>query len=87
MASSRFLAAASGQAPGPVEVRPLGGDAYAALRRQLDSVPGLPARAAATLPAFWRSGALIAVPTLTAVTGPVTGLEDAAGLYSAEFLG
>jgi tRNA(Ile)-lysidine synthase len=83
----RFLVAASGKAPGPVEVRPLGGDAYAALRRQLDSVPGLPANAAATLPAFWRSGRLIAVPTLTAVAGPITGLEGTAGLYSAEFLG
>jgi tRNA(Ile)-lysidine synthase len=83
----RFLVAASGQAPGPVEVRPLGGEGYAALRRQLDAVPGLPASAAATLPAFWRSGSLIAVPTLTAVTGPITGLEEAAGLYSAEFLG
>jgi hypothetical protein len=65
----------------------LGGDGYAALRRQLDPTSHLPASAAATLPAFWRSGALIAVPTLTAVAGPITGLEVAAGLYSAEFLG
>jgi hypothetical protein len=39
------------------------------------------------LPAFWRSGSLVAVPTLTAVAGPVTGLEAADRLYSAEFLG
>jgi tRNA(Ile)-lysidine synthase len=83
----RFLVAASDRAPGPIEVHPLGGEGYAALRRQLDLVPGLPASAAATLPAFWRSGSLIAVPTLTAVAGPIRGLEAAAGLYSAEFLG
>jgi tRNA(Ile)-lysidine synthase len=83
----RFLVVASDQAPGPIEVHPLGGEGYAALRRQLDLVPGLPASAAATLPAFWRSGSLIAVPTLTAVAGPIRGLEAAAGLYSAEFLG
>jgi tRNA(Ile)-lysidine synthase len=83
----RFLVAASVQGPGPIEVRPLGGDGYAALRRQLDPTSHLPASAAATLPAFWRSGALIAVPTLTAVAGPVTGLEAADRLYSAEFLG
>jgi tRNA(Ile)-lysidine synthase len=83
----RFLVAASDRAPGPIEVRPLGGEGYAALRRQLDAVPGLPASAAATLPAFWRSGSLIAVPTLTAVTGPMTGLKGTDWLYSAEFLG
>jgi tRNA(Ile)-lysidine synthase len=83
----RFLVAASDRAPGPIEVRPLGGEGYAALRRQLDAAPSLPASAAATLPAFWRSGSLIAVPTLTAVAGPLMGLEGAAGLYSAEFIG
>jgi tRNA(Ile)-lysidine synthase len=83
----RFLVAASDGAPGPIEVRPLGGEVYAALRRQLDAAPGLPASAAATLPAFWRSGSLIAVPTLTTVAGPIAGLEAAARLYSAEFLG
>ncbi len=83
----RFFVAASDRAPAPIEVRPLGGDGYAALRRQLDPAPHLPASAAATLPAFWRSGSLIAVPTLTAVTGPIRAFEGAAGLYSAEFLG
>lgn len=83
----RFKVAASDQAPAPVEVRPLGGEGYAALRRQLDVAPGLPAGAAATLPAFWRSGSLIALPTLTALTGQIAGLEAADGLYSAEFLG
>jgi tRNA(Ile)-lysidine synthase len=83
----RFLVAASDQAPGPIEVRPLGGGGYAALRRQLAVEPAFPASAAAMLPAFWRSGSLVAVPTLTAVAGPITGLEVAAGLYSAEFLG
>ncbi|WP_195930611.1 tRNA lysidine(34) synthetase TilS [Hyphomicrobium album] len=82
----RFFVAASDRAPAPIEVRPLGGDGYAALRRQLDPAPHLPASAAATLPSFWRSGSLIAVPTLTAVMGPVAALEGAAGLYSAEFL-
>ena len=83
----RFLVAASDQAPGPIEVRPLGGGGYAALRRQLAVEPAFPASAAAMLPAFWRSGSLVAVPTLTAVAGPVTGLEAADRLYSAEFLG
>jgi tRNA(Ile)-lysidine synthase len=83
----RFVVAASNQAPGPVEVRSLGGEGYAALRRKLDVAPGLPASAAATLPAFWRSEVLIAVPTLTTLAGQINGLEAANGLYSAEFLG
>ncbi len=46
-----------------VEVRALGAEAFADLRRR-DGSAAAPARAAALVPSFWRDGALIAVPPL-----------------------
>lgn len=78
----RFRVSTAAGVEGPVVVRALGGPAFAALRQQLEgagSVP--PARAAATLPSFWRHGDLIAVPAFSNVS---QGREG--GLCSAEFL-
>jgi tRNA(Ile)-lysidine synthase len=47
-----------------VEVRPLGADALADLRRRDGSVATAPARAAALVPSIWLDGELIAVPPL-----------------------
>jgi tRNA(Ile)-lysidine synthase len=69
-----------------VEVRPLGAEGYAVLRRQLDDRGSPPAKAAATLPAFWRQDRLIGVPQLAGLHGAPEAWAAAKGLYSAEFL-
>lgn len=77
-------------APGigrPIEVRALGARGFAELRQQLDDSRGLPpAKAAATLPAFWRKGKLMAVPQLSGLRGAPASWGAAGRLYSAEFL-
>jgi tRNA(Ile)-lysidine synthase len=81
------VAAALNAATGPVVVRALGAKAFAELRQQLDMPRNLPAKAAATLPAFWREDELIVVPQFAMLPGAPAGWEAARGLYSAEFIG
>ncbi len=83
----RFRVVAAAESPAPVEVRALGVEAYARLRRQLDTGPDLPASAAATLPAFWRGSELILVPHFAGYAGMSPAWGIARRLYSAEFLG
>ena len=68
------------------DVRALGLDAFAQLRQQLDMPRDLPAKAAATLPAFWRGSELIIVPYFAALPGVSPAWGTAKRLYSAEFL-
>jgi len=84
----RFRVALARSGQGPLDVRALGAEAYAKLRRKLnDKTPQLPASAAATLPAFWRGAELMCVPLL-AERPETKGLWHGDGeLYSAEFLG
>lgn len=78
------LAPGSAQA---VEVRALGANAFAQLRRELDLGSSLPSSAAATLPAFWRRGELLFAPVLADLPA-VQWLWNADHRpYSAEFLG
>jgi len=71
----------------PIEVRALGARGFAELRQQLDDDRGLPpAKAAATLPAFWHKGELIGVPQLSGLRGAPASWGAAGRLYSAEFL-
>jgi tRNA(Ile)-lysidine synthase len=60
----RFVVWLSPRQGQPVAVRALGAKAYARLASLIRRDRGLPARAAATLPAFFRGEALIAVPQL-----------------------
>ena len=83
----RFRVSAAADASGPVEVRALGTQAFADLRQQLDMPRGLPAQAAATLPAFWRAAELITVPAFAALPGVSPAWGTVMRLYSAEFLG
>ncbi len=87
MWDGRFRVSAAADAGGPVEVRALGAQAFADLRQQLEMPRGLPAQAAATLPAFWRAAELIIVPWLAALPGVSPAWGTATRLYSAEFLG
>jgi tRNA(Ile)-lysidine synthase len=82
----RFRVRAASEAGADIDVRPLGSPAFARLRQQLTMPRDLPARAAATLPAFWRGEELIIVPTLAALgaVSPAWGMSQR--LYSAEFL-
>ena len=61
---NRFVVRLSARQGLPVAVRALGAKDYARLAPVVGRQPGLPARAAATLPAFCRAGTLIAVPQL-----------------------
>lgn len=83
----RFRVAAALNANGPVDVRALGTMAFAELRQQLDMPRALPAKAAATLPAFWRGEELIVVPYFAVLPRAPAGWEAARRLYSAEFIG
>lgn len=83
----RFRVASAAQSPAPVEVRALGAEAFAGLRRQLELGAVLPASAAATLPAFWRQGELLFVPVLADLPATRRLWPAESGLYSAEFLG
>jgi tRNA(Ile)-lysidine synthase len=60
----RFAVSLSPRQSLPMVVRALGLKGYAELAGLTGRAPGLPARAAATLPAFWRAEELIAVPQL-----------------------
>ena len=71
----RFQVWASPDLGAGVNVRALGGPAFAKLRKQLDgALP--PARAAATLPSFWQAGELLAVPQLDYMCGVSSGGQD-----------
>jgi tRNA(Ile)-lysidine synthase len=83
----RFRVHTSVEASDIPEVRALGLDAFAQLRQQLDMPRDLPAKAAATLPAFWRGSELIIVPHFAALPGVSPAWGTARRLYSAEFLG
>jgi tRNA(Ile)-lysidine synthase len=82
----RFRVHAASDAGADIDVRALGSPAFARLRQQLIMPRELPARAAATLPAFWRGEELIIVPTLAALGAVSPAWGMAARLYSAEFL-
>ncbi len=82
----RFRVHAASDAGADIDVRALGSPAFARLRQQLAMPRELPARAAATLPAFWRGEELIIVPTLAALGAVSPAWGMAARLYSAEFL-
>lgn len=83
----RFRVTSAAHSSGAVEVRALGPEAYARLRRQLAKEPGLPASAAATMPAFWRADELLFVPAIANLPAAGALWDEARGLYSAEFLG
>lgn len=83
----RYRVALARESPLPVEVRALGRQAYAELRRQLAPEPLIPASAAATLPAFWHGEELLCVPPLADLVPAEKLWESSRGLYSAEFLG
>jgi tRNA(Ile)-lysidine synthase len=60
----RFVVSLGPRQGQTVVVRALGLKGHAGLASRGGSAPGLPARAAATLPAFWRGEELVAVPGL-----------------------
>ena len=71
----------------PVIVRALGPEGFARLRRHLKAGADIPpARAAATLPAFWQDGELLDVPSLAHLPGASATWGRESGLCSAEFL-
>jgi tRNA(Ile)-lysidine synthase len=83
----RFRLSVAPEVGGLIMVRALGASGYAQLRRQLKGVAGLPpARAAATLPAFWHGSTLLAVPPLAHHPGVAAAWGRKCGLCSAEFL-
>ncbi len=84
----RFGVWASPDLPGPLNVRALGANDFAELRKQLKRGEDLPrARAAATLPSFWQQEELVAVPQLFEPPHPLAGCgRDGCRLCSAEFL-
>ena len=83
----RFRVSAAAEARAPIEVRALGAQGYAELRQQLEMPRGLPALAAAALPAFWHGAELIIAPQFALLNGVSPAWGTAARLYSAEFLG
>lgn len=83
----RFRVGVAPELGTPVCVRALGGPGFAALRRHLrNGGPLPPARAAATLPAFWRDDELLAVPSLAPLASAPAARGRKDGLCSAEFL-
>jgi tRNA(Ile)-lysidine synthase len=78
----RFRVALAPEAAAPVSVRALGGKGFSDLRRKLKGRTLLPARAAATLPAFFEGGTLLAVGGLQ----DCVASDRQAGLCSASFL-
>jgi len=82
----RFRVSVAADATGPVLVRALGETGFAHERKRLKDGDLLPARAAATLPAFWRRGTLIAVPGLAGLAGAPAAWGRKDGLCSAEFV-
>ena len=82
----RFRVAADPELAAPVTVAPLGRSGFAKLRQQLGRDPKIPARAAATLPAFWQEGTLLAVPALATLPWPAAAWTNQARLCGSEFL-
>ena len=72
----RFAVSLASDAPGPVRVRALGHEGWACLKRRVPALTlwrGIPPGAAATLPAIWRDGHLVAVPYFEQVPDSVPG--------------
>jgi tRNA(Ile)-lysidine synthase len=82
----RFRVAADPELATPVTVAPLGRSGFAKLRQQLERDPKIPARAAATLPAFWQEDTLLAVPALATLPWPAAAWTNQARLCGSEFL-
>ena len=82
----RFRVAADPELATPVIVAPLGRSGFATLRQQLERDPKIPASAAATLPAFWQEGTLLAVPALATLPWPAAAWTNQAMLCASEFL-
>jgi tRNA(Ile)-lysidine synthase len=82
----RFRVAADPELAAPVTVAPLGRSGFAKLRQQLERDPKIPARAAATLPAFWQEGTLLAVPALATLPWRAAAWTNQARLCGSEFL-
>ena len=90
----RFRVMADRELTAPVVVAALGRSGFARLRQQLERAPGSPARsittipacAAATLPAFWQEGTLLAVPALAGEPWFAAAWGNQARLCSSEFL-
>lgn len=82
----RFRVSLAPGAKGALLVRALGEAAFAQGRKQLEAGEMPPARAAATLPAFWRRGVLVAVPALAELPGGPAAWGRKDGHCSAEFL-
>ncbi len=82
----RFRVAADRELTAPVVVAALGRSGFAKLRRQLERAPRMPARAAATLPAFWQEGTLLAVPALAGLPWPAGAWSNQAHLCRCEFV-
>jgi tRNA(Ile)-lysidine synthase len=69
----RFRVGLSARAATGLDVRALGSAATANLRARHRAVRAMPARAAQTLPSFWRSRELVAVPYFSALEHELTG--------------
>jgi tRNA(Ile)-lysidine synthase len=82
----RFRVGADRELAAPVLVAPLGRAGFAQLHQQLERAPRMPARAAATLPAFWQQGALLAVPALASLPWPDAASSNQARLCRCDFL-
>jgi tRNA(Ile)-lysidine synthase len=82
----RFRVAAGPELTAPVTVAALGRSGFAKLRQQLERAPQIPARAAATLPAFWQEGTLLAVPALAGLPWSAAAWSNRARLCRCEFL-
>lgn len=82
----RFRLTVSPDLSDPIYVAALGADGWAQLKRERPDLAdlGLPARAAATLPALWLDARLVAVPYLGALD---VNLSGAGRLTEAAFLG
>ena len=72
----RFWVAVSANAPGAVDVRPLGAAGALAIMREKRAL-NTPARAIAALPAFWAAGTLLAVPSLNGLSYQLDCFETA----------
>lgn len=83
----RFLVQVATGAGMPVTVKALGPQAYATLRVELAGAISIPARAAVTLPSFWRGERLVALPCLAPGAAWLAGEKrDGAAMFRAEFL-
>jgi tRNA(Ile)-lysidine synthase len=83
---NRFRVRSATSSPGVVEVRALGPDGYAKLRREFELPAAMPASAGATLPAFWRKDEVLFAAVLGDLQQANERWKAARRLYSAEFL-